>query len=107
MALSLASPAVFVCLQVASGLSRCLGVQIRRYVYRDVVKVNDVQPILDTSGIQTYTVNHAQAIFLSAKDKAQVGPYYRVDSSSSCVTCHRGLRNGCQYCSLACKVFTH
>lgn len=78
--------------------------QIRRYVYRDVVKVCDVQHFLDTSGIQTYTVNHAQAIFLSAKDKAQVGPYYRVDSSSSCITCHRGLRNGCQYCSLACKV---
>ena len=81
---------------------RCL--QIRRYVYRDVVKVGDIQAYIDTAGIQTYTVNHAQAIFLSAKDKTLVGPYYRVDSSSSCATCHRGLRNGCSYCSLACKV---
>lgn len=74
-------------------------------MYRDVVKVGDIQGYIDTSGIQTYTVNHAQAIFLSAKDKTLVGPYYRVDSSSSCATCHRGLRNGCSYCSLACKVW--
>lgn len=84
--------------------SNCRTLQIRRYVYRDVVKVQDIQGYIDTSGIQTYTVNHAQAIFLSAKDKTLVGPYYRVDSSSSCATCHRGLRNGCSYCSLACKL---
>eukprot|EP00892_Ulva_mutabilis_P006420 jgi/Ulvmu1/414/UM001_0421.1 len=92
------------CTCCLSDHATCHTLQIRRYVYRDVVKVCDVQRFLDTTGIQTYTVNHAQAIFLSAKDKAQVGPYYRVDSSSSCITCHRGLRNGCQYCSLACKL---
>jgi hypothetical protein len=86
--------------------SNCKTLQIRRYVYRDVVKVADVAAFVDTSGIQSYTVNHAQAIFLSAKDKAPVGPYYRVDSSSRCETCKRGLRPGCTYCSLACKVCT-
>lgn len=82
----------------------CRTLQIRRYVYRDVVKVADVAAYVDTTGIQSYTVNHAQAIFLSAKDKVPVGPYYRVDSSSRCEACNRGLRPGCTYCSLACKV---
>jgi hypothetical protein len=82
----------------------CRTLQIRRYVYRDVVKVADIQPYYDTSGIQSYTVNHSQAIFLSSKDKAPVGPYYRVDSSACCETCKRGLRSGCTFCSLACKV---
>lgn len=87
--------------------ANCKTLQIRRYVYRDVVKVADVAAYVDTSGIQSYTVNHAQAIFLSAKDKAPAGPYYRVDSSSRCKTCKRGLRPGCTYCSLACKVCAH
>lgn len=81
-----------------------LRLQIRRYVYRDVVKVDDLRRFYDPSGVQTYTVNHAQAVFLTAKDKSLVGPYYRVDSSSACRTCNRGLRDGCLYCSLRCKV---
>jgi PLATZ transcription factor len=84
----------------------CNTIQIRRYVYRDVVKIADLTPFYDCSGVQSYTVNHNQAIFLSAKDKAPVGPYYRVDSTSRCETCKRGLRAGCTFCSLACKVRT-
>ena len=82
----------------------CHTLQIRRYVYRDVVKTADLAPHYDTSGVQSYTVNHSQAVFLSAKDKAPVGPYYRVDSTARCQACRRGLRAGCHFCSLACKV---
>lgn len=84
--------------------SGCNMLQIRRYVYRDVIKVGDIEPFYDTAGIQSYTVNHAQAIFLSSKDKAPSAPYKRMDSTARCAKCDRGLRTGCTYCSLACKV---
>ena len=38
--------------------------QIRRYVYTDVVRVQDIQEHIDTEGIQTYTNNSAKVIFL-------------------------------------------
>ena len=38
--------------------------QIRRYVYTDVVRVQDIQEHIDTGGIQTYTNNSAKVIFL-------------------------------------------
>lgn len=82
----------------------CRVIQIRRYVYRDVVKVGDLEPHYDPAGIQSYTVNHAQAIFLSSKDKAPSAPYKRMDSTARCAKCDRGLRAGFEYCSLACKL---
>lgn len=82
----------------------CRLLQLRRYVYRDVVKLGDIQKFMDASGVQTYVVNHAKAIFISAKDRQPTGCYFRTDSTSTCRACGRGLREGSLYCSLNCKV---
>lgn len=41
-----------------------LIVQIRRYVYKDVVRVQDIHDHMDTTGIQTYINNSAKVVFL-------------------------------------------
>ena len=38
--------------------------QIRRYVYKDVVRVQDIHDHMDTTGIQTYINNSAKVVFL-------------------------------------------
>lgn len=81
-------------------------VQVRRYVYRDVVKQTDLAKYADASDIQTYTINQAKAVFISAKDKGPVGGTLRGDASCTCRTCCRSLRDGFLYCSLSCKVRT-
>ena len=51
-------------------VSRC--VQIRRYVYKDVVRVQDIQAHMDTTGIQTYTSNSAKVVFLRARPHSNI-----------------------------------
>ena len=40
------------------------SMQIRRYVYKDVVRVQDIHDHIDTTGIQTYINNSAKVVFL-------------------------------------------
>jgi len=93
----------------AQGLCQhCVGdhaghtlVQIRRYVYCDVVRAVDMSPYVDTAGVQTYIINQAKVMFLNHRPQSKVGP---AASPDTCRTCHRHLREGAAYCSLACKV---
>jgi hypothetical protein len=39
--------------------------QIRRYVYCDVVRSQDVQRYLDPAGVQMYIINQAKVVFLT------------------------------------------
>lgn len=76
-------------------------IQIRRYVYCDVVRAADIAPFVDITGVQTYTINQAKVVFLNHRPQSkQLAP----GAADGCAVCCRALREGCTYCSLSCKV---
>lgn len=78
---------------------RCL--KVRRYVYRDVVRRDDVAQHLDVSGVQSYTSNSARVHFINPVRK-------RWDSvcANACRTCRKSLPQGLEHCSIWCKLQT-
>lgn len=66
--------------------------QIRRYVYTDVVRVQDIQEHIDTGGIQTYTNNSAKVIFLRWRphnfDRV-INSHSNLGVCLSCIVCRR------------------
>ncbi|XP_010271215.1 PREDICTED: uncharacterized protein LOC104607293 [Nelumbo nucifera] len=78
-----------------------LLLQIRRYVYNDVVRLHDMQKHLDCSKVQPYTINGAKVIFLNPRPQSKPS---KSNCGSSCLVCERGLTEPNCYCSIACKV---
>ncbi|GER30216.1 PLATZ transcription factor family protein [Striga asiatica] len=83
--------------------------QICKYVYRDVVRLQDIQPHLDCSLIQAYKVNGEKAIHLNPRpqlkdvksSKAKVG-------GTCCEACGRHIQDfPNRFCSIACKISTY
>ncbi|KAJ0987582.1 hypothetical protein J5N97_005938 [Dioscorea zingiberensis] len=77
-------------------------IQIRRYVYQDVVQVNDLHKLVDCSKVQTYTSNGAKVVLLNPRKQSK--PSKLPAAAASCDMCGRVISNPFQYCSLACKV---
>ncbi|KAL6629931.1 hypothetical protein ACP70R_029696 [Stipagrostis hirtigluma subsp. patula] len=74
--------------------------QVRRYVYHDVVRLGDVEKLIDCSYVQTYTINSAKVIFLKPRPPSR--PFK--GSGNVCLTCDRILQEPFHFCSLSCKV---
>ncbi|CAL4956345.1 unnamed protein product [Urochloa decumbens] len=75
-------------------------IQIRRSSYHDVVKVSDLEGILDISDVQTYVINSARVVFLNERPQLRIsGP-----SSYNCETCNRALLNEFRFCFLGCNL---
>ncbi|KAI5079598.1 hypothetical protein GOP47_0005077 [Adiantum capillus-veneris] len=74
--------------------------QIRRYVYHDVIRLHDIQKLLDCSRVQAYTINSARVVFL--KERPQ--PKSNKGLGSNCESCQRSLQDAYKFCSVACKV---
>ncbi|KAM0856220.1 hypothetical protein ACQ4PT_049252 [Festuca glaucescens] len=82
-------------------------IQIRRSSYHDVVRVTEVEDVLDIAGVQTYVINSARVLFLNerpqprgagaAAGKAAASPY-------NCEICGRALLDPFRFCSLGCKL---
>ncbi|KMZ64174.1 PLATZ transcription factor [Zostera marina] len=105
--------------------------QIRRSSYHDVVRVSEIQTVLDIGGVQTYVINSARVLFLNerpqpktAHSSAATTPTTNSSSSISgtgtgsniiissgggtahhiCETCSRTLLDPLRFCSLGCKL---
>ncbi|KAG2649157.1 hypothetical protein PVAP13_1NG055500 [Panicum virgatum] len=87
--------------------SRCLGdhagheiIQIRKSSSHCLVRVEDLEHLLNVSQVQTYVVNGKPAVFLDKRTiscKAKPG-------MTKCEECGRGLHDaGYLFCSLGCK----
>lgn len=84
---------------VPSHHNHCL-LQIRRYVYHDVIRLQDIQRLLDCSAVQTYIINSARVVFLNQRPQ----PRPSKGLGNACGTCDRSLQDSYAYCSVACKV---
>ncbi|XP_057977387.1 protein RGF1 INDUCIBLE TRANSCRIPTION FACTOR 1-like [Malania oleifera] len=75
--------------------------QIRRYVYHDVIRLQDAQKLMDCSFVQSYKTNSAKVVFL--KQRPMSRPMR--SSGNVCVTCDRSLQDPYLFCSISCKVY--
>ncbi|KAM7484696.1 hypothetical protein LguiA_000705 [Lonicera macranthoides] len=84
-------------------------VKIRRYVYCEVIKRQDLSKHFNCSGIQAYQTNKSKVIFLKQRTQQQQPQQHNNNISSnnnnSCIICQRSLPEPLSlYCSIACKV---
>lgn len=73
--------------------------QIRRYVYHDVIRVGDAEKLIDCSYVQACITNSAKVVFLNPRPQTRACR----GSSNNCVSCDRGLQEPYVFCSISCK----
>ncbi|XP_073158294.1 protein RGF1 INDUCIBLE TRANSCRIPTION FACTOR 1 [Henckelia pumila] len=79
--------------------------QVRRYVYQDVIRLDDLEKLIDCSCIQPYTINSAKVIFLNQRAQSRSSSCKQLNGSgNTCFTCDRILQHPFNFCSLSCKV---
>ncbi|CAG9461765.1 unnamed protein product [Pedinophyceae sp. YPF-701] len=94
---------------VSEGLcSHCLSdhrghevIQVRKYVYCEVVRLQDIQRYIDASPVQSYIINGSKVVFLRPRPEKRS---LKSGISDLCKHCHKLIREGFLYCSLRCHV---
>ncbi|GAB2211964.1 hypothetical protein Droror1_Dr00025304 [Drosera rotundifolia] len=74
--------------------------QIRRYVYHDVLRLRDAEKLMDCSLVQSYITNSTKVVFMRPRPVTRL---FRC-SPNSCITCNRSLQDPNTFCCLSCKI---
>ncbi|EFJ06443.1 hypothetical protein SELMODRAFT_131111, partial [Selaginella moellendorffii] len=74
--------------------------QVRRASHMDAVRINDLHKLLDTTGIQPYTINGAKIAFLLSRPQSRLAK----GSLRCCETCGRSISDPLRFCSISCKL---
>ncbi|KAM7275346.1 hypothetical protein ACFE04_017212 [Oxalis oulophora] len=76
-------------------------IQIRRYVYHDVIRLDDANQLIDCSDIQSYISNSTKVVFIHKRPPQRKQP----GVGKSCHTCNRFMHNSSSlFCCFYCKV---
>ncbi|KAB1999634.1 hypothetical protein ES319_D12G175400v1 [Gossypium barbadense] len=80
--------------------------QICKYVYQDVVRLQEIHKLLDCSKIQTYKINGEKAVHLNPRPQGKdAKPCTKSKTGAACEICGRYLQDPPnRFCSIACKV---
>ncbi|CAN0908054.1 Protein RGF1 INDUCIBLE TRANSCRIPTION FACTOR 1 [Linum grandiflorum] len=78
-------------------------VQIRKSSYHNVVRVAEMENLLELSDVQPYIINSAQVAFLNER-ATKNGSSSSSGGAHLCEICGRSLLHDCRFCSLGCKV---
>ncbi|KAL7083329.1 hypothetical protein ACP275_14G154500 [Erythranthe tilingii] len=77
--------------------------QIRRYVYHNVIKLVDAERLMDCAQVQTYTSNFAKVVFLNKRHHTRLG---KAASGKYCINCDRNVQDSNLFCCISCKLQT-
>ena len=92
------------CLNDSNCFETCL--QVRRYMYQNVILVEDLSELYCPSEIQAYTINGKRAVLINPRipsPNAFVASVFK----NFCFSCNVPLRSDCTFCSLSCKLWSH
>ncbi|XP_075087484.1 protein RGF1 INDUCIBLE TRANSCRIPTION FACTOR 1-like [Nicotiana tabacum] len=74
--------------------------QIRRYVYQDVLRLKEADKLLDCSFVQSYTTNSAKVVFLNQRP---ITRQFKSSLNYTCIVCDRSIQRPNLFCSISCK----
>ncbi|KAL1546481.1 protein RGF1 INDUCIBLE TRANSCRIPTION FACTOR 1-like [Salvia divinorum] len=74
--------------------------QVRRYMYHDVIRIREAEKLMDCAQVQYYKTNSAKVVFLNRRPPTRPSKA----CSNFCINCDKNLQDSYLFCCLFCKI---